>query len=162
MRVQPEHLPYVVRRASAWLVGYATDAAFWVDFGIGSAESRGLPRMRLRQSSDFRLARAASPTHESRTGQGCCSALIHLHQSLVNCRTGIKETGLPIHIPFFSKKGCYYAQFTRSLKWWQALPDSLSVRFRNQAWVANHQHATIGFIANQSPSALLQINDRFR
>ena len=34
------------------------------------------------------------------------------------------------------------------------------IAFRNQTRVANHQHAAIGFIANQTPGALLQGDDR--
>src|SRR5882757_9223371 len=50
-------------------------------------------------------------------------------------------------------------EFARSFEWWQALPDSLAVRFGNQSRITNHQNAAIRLITNQTSRALLQVDD---
>src|SRR3546814_14587213 len=58
------------------------------------------------------------------------------------------------------KKIAYGRQLARSFERRQALPNAFAIRLGNQAWIANHQHAAIRLVPNQTPGALFQIDDR--
>src|SRR5450830_1657718 len=50
--------------------------------------------------------------------------------------------------------------FPSALERRQALPDAPPITLGNQARIANHQHAAITLVADQSACPLLQIDDR--
>ena len=49
-------------------------------------------------------------------------------------------------------------QFPGALHGRQAAPDALAVGLGDQAWVADHQHAPVGFGADQAPGSLLDVD----